>query len=576
MNHLAEKNKVISKIRQLDELTSELARESNHERLLELVIFAIKKITNADGGTLYIPTEDNRLQYEIIINSSMNVFMGGTSGKKATFNSLPLYLPTKEPNHHNIACHAYLADKTVNLQDAYKCQNFDFSGTKAFDRSANYRTKSVLAIPLKNLKGKILGIIQIINALDENNEIVEFSEENVIFAEFLASHAATTLTNLRLTEDMNKLFESLAQVIATAIDDKSPYTGNHCHRVPEITMMLTDAINNEKKGQFKNTTFDKDQRNEIKLAALLHDCGKVSTPVHVIDKSTKLETIFDRIKLIETRFEVLKKDLLIATLENKLKVGQNAPREVVGHLEKELEKKYEVIDQDLEFIKKCNAGQDFTSNEDQQRIMNIGTNYWWHNPQGIIENILTDNEMENLCIQRGTLTESERRIINRHIDITIKMLEHLQFPDHLKNIPLFAGTHHEKLDGTGYPRGLSAKDIPMEGRIISLADVFEALTAQDRPYKKGKMLSETLRIIGFMVKDGHLDQDLFNIFIDKKIYLQYAEKHMNHHQIDTVDISKILGYVPPEQRNIKIIVEDNNVIPLHPQQIPVFKKKKAA
>ena len=535
------------KFKKLDKYAKLLSKEKNHTKLLELILHAIKDLTNADGGTLYLPTDKHTLKFEILVNSTLNLRMGGSSNESIPFKDLDLKNFSGKPNFSHIATACFLGGEIINIDDAYSVEHFNFDGAKKFDRETSYRTKSVLAIPLINLEDKVIGIIQLINSKKESGKITSFQTDDIAFAEFLSTHAAITLSNLKLTNDFGQLFESLAKVIATAIDNKSPYTGNHCYRVPEVAMMLTETAINVDQGVFKNFSLTEDELTEMKLAALLHDCGKVSTPVHIIDKATKLETIIDRIDLVETRFEILKRDAEIEFLKKKISNHEKNTKCNIEQNKKIYHKKIARYKNDLNFIKECNVGTEFMEKKKQDRIGKIAE-YTWRNVDGNNVNILTNNEIENLSIPKGTLTEKEKELINHHIVITSKMLDQLDFPVHLKNIPEIAGAHHEKLNGKGYPLGLMGDAIPIQARIIGIADIFEALTAKDRPYKKGKTLSETMFILGKMVEFNELDEDLFNLFVDEKLYMKYAEKYLDPYQIDTVDLSKLPGYTAPEDR----------------------------
>tara|TARA_B100001250_G_scaffold28427_1_gene23306 strand:- start:708 stop:1607 length:900 start_codon:yes stop_codon:yes gene_type:complete len=298
-------------------------------------------------------------------------------------------------------------------------------------------------------------------------------------------------------------------------------------------MMLADAVAKIKEGKYKDFSMDDEERYELYLAAWLHDCGKVATPPHVVDKGTKLETIFDRIELIRTRMELLKRDQEIAFLKRQLNGKSNVPfddeyNEAISH-----------IDRDMKFIEECNVGGEFMNPELQERVETIGA-------QKISlfdreQSFLSKEEIQNLNIPKGTLLPEEREIINDHIVITIEMLEQLPYPKNLRNVPEFAGGHHEKMDGTGYPKGLNENQMSTQAKIMAIADIYEALTAADRPYKDGKKLSEAMRIMGFMKNDYHIDEDLFEIFVTSGVYKKYAKEHVAETQIDDVDERSVLG-----------------------------------
>ena len=369
--------------------------------------------------------------------------------------------------------------------------------------------------------------MQLINAKNDKGEVISFNHEMQEQIESLASQGAVALTNKRLVEELKTLFEAFIKLIATAIDKKSEYTGGHCERVPVITMMLADAVAKVKKGKYKDFSMTDEERYELYIAAWLHDCGKVATPPHVVDKGTKLETIFDRIELIKTRMEILKRDAEIACLKRQLNGSAD------GEYDTEYHETIKQINDNMKFIEQCNIGGEFMEKKLQERIRSIGANKLTIGDK--TQHLLTDEEVSNLNIPKGTLTPEEREIINDHISITIEMLEQLPYPKNLRNVPEFAGGHHEKLDGTGYPKGLNDSQMSTQAKIMAIADIYEALTAADRPYKDGKKLSQAMRIMGFMKNDYHIDEDLFEIFVTSGVYKKYAEKYIAKNQIDDVD-----------------------------------------
>ena len=540
------------RLEQLNEIGASLSAERDINRLLESILLAAKAITRADGGTLYLLTEDDgnkRLKFEIMRTQSLNIAMGGTTGIPIPFYPIHLYSKDGKPNNHMVAAFAALTGETVNIADAYTAEGFDFNGTRNFDKKTGYRSKSFLTVPMKNHENEIIGVLQLINSLDPaSGEVVAFSDADQRLAESLASQAAIALTNRQLINQLEALFESFIAMINTAIDEKSPYTGGHCQRVPELTMMLAEAVNETNEGPLMDFDMSDRDRYELKIAGLLHDCGKVTTPVHVVDKATKLESIFDRIHLVDTRFEVLKRDAEIELLKSNAALQRQgldeiSLRERGNQLEQAYTARLRQLDQDREFLRKCNVGGEFMPPEAQEHVRKIG-DYKWLDQSGNTAHFLTDDEIENLSIARGTLTAKEREIINYHIVATIKMLEALPWPKHLRHVPEYAGGHHERMDGKGYPRGLTREQMSVQARVMGIADIFEALTARDRPYKKGKTLTESLQILGKFKEGGHIDADLFDVFIRRKVYRRYAEQFLDANQIDRVDESKIPGYCP--------------------------------
>jgi HD-GYP domain-containing protein (c-di-GMP phosphodiesterase class II) len=528
----------------LNEIGAALSHERDINRLLENILVAAKTITHADGGTLYRVTEDEAsLRFEIVRNDSLKIAMGGTSGNPIPFPPLPLRTENGAENNSMVAAYAAIHQETVNIADAYEAAGFDFSGTRKFDERTGYRSQSFLTVPMKNHENAVIGVLQLINAIDADTaKVVPFSAADQRLAESLASQAAIALTNRQLISQLETLFESFIQLINVAIDEKSPYTGGHCERVPVLTMMLAEAVNETKSGPLAEFGMSDKDRYELKIAGLLHDCGKVTTPVHVVDKATKLQTLFDRIHLVDTRFEVLKRDAQIAMLKARLALRDARDTRAEAQLDEDLVRHLRQIESDREFLRHANIGGELMTPEDQARVTKIGTGYRWIDVEGKSANFLSDEELENLNIRAGTLTQKERETINYHIVATIKMLEQLPWPKHLKNVPEYAGGHHERMDGKGYPKGLTREQMSVQARVMGIADIFEALTARDRPYKRGKTLSESLDILGKFRLGGHIDPDLFDVFVRQKVYLKYAEKFLDPEQIDEVDESRIPGF----------------------------------
>lgn len=531
------------RLEELNEVGIALSRVKDTNRLLEAILVAAKKITNADGGTLYRIDADKKLvHFEILRTDSLNIAMGGTTGVEVPFYPVRLFDDNGQPNNSMVVAYSVLHDETVNIADAYTAEGFDFSGTKSFDGKTGYRSTSFLTVPMKNHEDEIIGVLQLINAKDrQTGQTVPFSEADQRLAESLASQAAVALTNRQLIDQLEDLFESFINLINAAIDDKSPYTGGHCQRVPMLTMMIAEAVNATDDGPLAGFKMTDKDRYELKIAGLLHDCGKVTTPVHVVDKATKLQTIFDRISLIDTRFEILKRDAEIAALKTRL----DAPKNLAWRREsadRELSSRYRQIEEDRQFLRFSNFGTEAMREEDQQRVRDISKFYRWCDIDGNETDFLTADEIKNLTIRSGTLTKEERQVINHHIEVTIKMLESLPWPRHLKNVAEYAGGHHERMDGKGYPRGLVREQMSVQARVMGIADIFEALTAKDRPYKKGKTLTESLHILGKFKLNGHVDPDIFDIFVRKKVYLKYAEQFLDPEQIDVVDEAAVPGY----------------------------------
>lgn len=377
--------------------------------------------------------------------------------------------------------------------------------------------------------GENLGLLVLVSRQAEG-----FAAADMKRAQALASVAATALRNAQRYAAEQTMFQSFVRVIATAIDAKSPYTAGHCRRVPEIALMLAEKAHHAANGPFASFTLDDDGRNALEIAAMLHDCGKVVTPEWVVDKATKLDSIVNRIELIALRFEILHRDALIERYRA-LAAGDDA---------EPVERKYrecrQALRDDFAFVEKCNRGGEFVSPEHIRRIETIAATRW----RTIDERdcpLLDADEVYNLGIPRGTLNPEERKIIEDHAVHTIKMLSAIAFPRAMKNVVEYAACHHERMDGKGYPRGLTGDQLSIPARIMAIADIFEALTAPDRPYRKPGTLTWAIDIMDRMKRDGHIDGNLFALFLAEGVHLAYAEKYLAAEQIDHVDLAPYLS-----------------------------------
>ena len=564
-----------------------LSSERNHPKLIEKILLEAMVMSRAEGGSIYLRSEDgNSLRFEMMRNDALGMAMGGTTGVTIPYAPLPLYTATGEPNHHNVATYAALSGQTVCIPDAYQANGFDFSGTRAFDAGSGYRSTSFLTVPLKNHADEVTGVIQLINALDPGGRVTPFAPDVVPLIEALASLAAVALDNYMLIESQKRLLTSIIQLIGGAIDAKSPYTGAHCRRVPQLTAMLARAAHDAREGPFSDFGLSHEEWYELEVATGLHDCGKVTTPEYVVDKATKLETLYNRIHEIRTRFEVVKRDAEIEYLKGVL-AGGDEPA-----LRAARDERWRRLDEDFAFVAECNLGGEVMSDDRLRRLGRIAGTSWVRTldhslglsreeslrlaPHAVAapaaepllgdrpEHILPhfsqpcreDNpwgfkmrapanrfnlgELHNLSIRAGTLTPEERYLINEHIVQTVIMLESIPFPPALKRVPEWAANHHEKMDGTGYPRRLRREEMSLPARMTAIADIFEALTASDRPYKPKKTVSEAVAIMARMSRDQHIDPDLFALFLTAGVYRDYAEAFLDRDQIDTVDVEAML------------------------------------
>jgi len=518
--------KYLRLIETLNKVGVALSVEKNHARLLEMILSSAMDLTHADGGTLYLIYKKT-LSFAFIANKTLHIKPMRAIESDLPITSIALYV-NGQPNLNNVASYCFHKNKTINIADVYQAEGFDFSNTQYVDKRLGYRSKSFLTIPLSNHSNKIMGVLQLINAIDEDTgAIIPFTKETVLVAESLASQASITLINQELIQSQKKLFEAFLQLIAKAIDEKSNYTSNHCSRVPILTIMIANAMNRSVTGPLKDYHLTKDQFDELIIAAWLHDCGKIVTPEYIMNKATKLETLCDRIELINARFEIIKRDICITHLEQLLAANMSSKLTIENKYQKQINS----LNQSQEFLKKINQGGEFLSEKDREKIRLLAKKYSYLEGNHKMS-LLSDDDVLNLCISRGTLNDKEREIIQNHVQVTLTMLQVLPYPEHLKNVPEIAGSHHERVDGKGYPRGLSKEQMSIQTRILAIADIFEALTSADRPYKTAKTLKEVLHIMQDMKNNGHIDPDLYDLFVNEKIYLSYAKEYLNPEQID--------------------------------------------
>jgi len=389
----------------------------------------------------------------------------------------------------------------------------------------------MLVIPLKNYENEVIGCFQLINKIDKDTkESIKFTKKDEYDVYSLASQAAVSITNTKLMDDLEDLLISIIKVIANAIDLKSKYTGGHIKRVAEISSLLANKMNEVDSGKYKDINFSKEQLKEIDISAWMHDIGKITTPEYIIDKATKLEGIFDRISLIQHKFEILKRDKEIEFLKINIELMWKGDLDKLPTYEKAYKDTIESLNNQLSFLEKINIGGEFLNDEKIDKLNLISKIKYKLKDETI--DLLTKNELENLSIKKGTITETERKKINEHAKIGYDLLSTLKFPKYLSKVPEIASGHHEQPCGKGYPNGLKDDEISIEMRILTIADIFEALTAGDRPYKKGKTLSEATKILGFMAKDRQIDGDLLKFFYETGLYKDYAKRNLQENQLD--------------------------------------------
>jgi HD-GYP domain-containing protein (c-di-GMP phosphodiesterase class II) len=500
----------VFQINELINIGVALSAEKNLDRLLETIIDHARRITNADGATLYIRNETQKvLEFAIVCNQTLDIRMGGT-GRVISWPPIPLENDDGTENHRNVSAHCALKGEVVNIADVYQAEGFDFEGTREFDQKTGYRSRSMLVVPMLNHDDEVIGVLQLLNAKDQlTGEVVDFPAYLISLVTSLGSLAAIGLTKMKLIRDLENLFNCFIRAIADAIDEKSPCTAGHVLRVAELTEKMALEVNRTDTGPLAAFRFSEDELVELRMAAWMHDVGKITTPEHIIEKSTKLETIFDRIELIRCRVELLKKEAEIADLKARLGEKPYSPPPAILEL-----------DGQLAFLEEVNDGGENLPAEAIERINRLAE--MTVHIQGRKVPLLDGDEVRNLSISKGTLTSEERDIIKNHVHLTARILGSLPFPKKMSRVPLFAGMHHEKIDGSGYPARLAGDEIPLQARMLAVADIFEALTAADRPYKKGKRLSEAMRILETMADNKQLDGSLCDLLVESGMVAEYA------------------------------------------------------
>jgi len=526
-------------LRHIDQLTAigkSLSSETDIDKIFDLILDEGIAFTKADAATIYKVSDDEQcLEFEIVYNAAMNMRKGGSNGPVG-WPSIALYNKNGKPKVSHIVASVFHSKQSLTFDDVYEAEGYDISGTKESDARNGYRCKSMITIPLMNHEEEVLGVMQFINALDEDGNIISFTDEHMTMLQSLASQAAIALSNRKLIENLENLLMQFIRSIAVAIERKSKYSSDHIMRVAMLTEMLADKINQATDGHFADVHFSPNELKEISMAGWMHDMGKIITPEFVMDKSRKLERNIDGIELVKERFARLQ--LLIRYLRiqmheselhdfirDKIDPGQT-PQSIDSFLE-----------DSLQFLMELNVGGEFVPDETISRMESLAAIDFEY--EGNRYFLLDELDKMNLSIRRGTLNQDELKVMRNHVSITWEMLSQLSFPKKYQNVAFYASTHHETLNGKGYPKGLEAPKLPLQSRMIAIVDIFEALTAADRPYKTPKTISEALTIMARLVKFGDLDRDLVDFFIDSGLCMEFAQKHMKPDQIDCVDATNI-------------------------------------
>ncbi len=514
-------------IDRLTEIGLSLSSKKELDDIFDMILQESLFFTNADGATIYTLSENKKyLNFEVVYNRTLNINLSRLKGN-LNWEPIPLYDENGFPLMKTQAAYVAHTGEIKNYDDIYEQDQFETTGTKQYDKKNNYRTKSILALPLKSHENDVIGVIQLINPINEKGEIDIFSNEDIHVINSLASLAGIALNNRQLIKGLENLILQFVSSIASAIDRKSKYTGAHIQRVAEISKDLVNIIQKDNE-RFSQKKFTHEEIQEIGLAALMHDFGKIITPEFIMDKSTKLEAIIDKISLIEERcdfiIDIINKDKEIAKLKNK-------PTE-------NLDKIISEINYFKVWIEIMNGGTEFMNDDLVRKLEEIYRFRYISNKKEYF--ILTDDEYEKLSVRKGTLTKDEIVRMQEHAQISYNILSSITFPKKYKNIPIYASLHHEKLNGKGYPFHYKAEQIPFQARIIAIADIFEALTATDRPYKKGKTIEETLTILAKMAKNNEIDSDILDALIDTNYIFNYFERFFHKkYRPEDIDIDSI-------------------------------------
>lgn len=522
-------------VNRMVEIGSALSSTRELGVLLEMIVDEARRFTNADGGTLFLVDDQARvLRWAIIQNETMGIRIGGTSSgsvDESIFRPIPLSKEDGSPELDNVATYVANTGEPISIGDVYdEADEFDFEGPLKFDEQTGYRTRSMLVVPLVHFEGGVIGVLQLINARDKQNTSIPFDDTFVGLTSSLAGQAAVAVKNAQLFLELELQFEAFIRTIATAIDAKSAYTAGHVKRVVDIAMSIAHAMHRAQDGPFAEKSFSRDELKALKIASWMHDVGKIATPEYVVDKATKLETIFDRLEIVRLRYQLLHKEAECQMLRAMLASPDD--KEAARAAQEAFQREVEELAEELDFIEVCNRGTEFMANDKLERLEAIASKEAKVGEDTIHR--LTEDELYNLSIRKGTLTEEEITVIRDHAMISYRMLVQLPFSRHLANVPEIAAGHHEKLNGKGYPRGLTAEQLSTEARILAVADIFEALTAADRPYKSPTPLSRVKRILDAMVSDGELDPDIVRFAMEAGVFDEYAEREVSEHQRDLV------------------------------------------
>ncbi|MDY6851501.1 MAG: HD domain-containing phosphohydrolase [Thermodesulfobacteriota bacterium] len=515
-------------IQRLNDIGIALSSETKLDRLLDLIVRELRGFTLADAGSLYIRDGDD-LQFEVAQNDTLQARQGADA---ESFRPFPLPLTKK-----SIAGFVALTGETLNIKDVYGLDDsVEFSFNQDFDKRNDYRTKSMLVVPMFDHRKGIIGVLQLINALDSKGDVVPFSQDVESLVLSLASQAAVAIRNAQLIASIKNLFAALVQYSASAIDARSPHTAGHSRRVASLALLAAAAIDRQTQGPFAETCFSEEELEELSYAAWLHDIGKIGVREWILEKFDKLNPT--RMDLIRSRFDQIGQGFQLEHQRRLLdfyEAGRRPGPEEIAVLASERDRRLEQLRDDLDFLIKINT-PGWMSDEDLARLDEIAAKEFTGGDGEEIR-YLTDFEYKNLSIRKGNLTDEEYREIQSHVTYTYNIIKQIPFTPELSRIPDFAVAHHEMLNGTGYPKGLKAENIPLQARILGVVDIFDALVARDRPYKKAMPVEKALFILQDEAKVGRLDPDIVALFVKEKLWTDETFEGLNARPEDAPTLS---------------------------------------
>ena len=459
-----------------------LSTEKNRNRLLVSILENGMKLTHCDASTLYL-YENEQLVFKIMKTISLGISRGEDGEPIADMPPVPL-------REENVCAYTAIHREIVNIPDVYCSDRFDFSGTKLYDSITGYHTQSMLVVPIENNEGELIGVLQMINAKNSKGEVIPFERQYDIIVQSLGSLTAIELTNLRYMQEIKEQLHSFVEALATAIDERTPYNGSHTRKVAEYAGMLADYINVKNEHGECEEYFDEERKEKLLLAALLHDIGKMIVPLSVMNRATRLDKDIEK---VEDRFELIRSFYEIDMLRGIITEGEYL--EIMADMT-----------EDIEFIRKIDC-MGYLDDDNYERVR-ILANKKHRKQDGTITPFITGEEAECLSIRRGTLTDEARRQMENHVVMTDKILDKVHFNRNYEMVPKWAASHHEFLNGTGYPNHLTASELDLESRILTVADIYDALTATDRPYKKPMPKEKAIHILKSMAKEGKIDCQL--------------------------------------------------------------------